>query len=636
MQMLRLNPEFESAESFARNGEVNIEIELNDNPNLEQRRHFSPAELTEQKVAFLALVTECSNQLKSYQESYPAQVPSLKSDKKKALSLKNELLFICFILKRQYELDLACGGETAAKEHEESLLSCTTLIQKLREDVEKITPEAQIQSLFLRTGNYLKYLWVTLYAWLAKQAQQIADGDVDVINNYIGIVSERRAYVAYSGMVGAQFLELISAETLNDPQAHEALTKFSPRTVFMYYFLYLTRIFLTLNALFRSKKTNDGRPALSCWEQFQTQWPQRKFIFLNDFIAIFLTMMRFSEGTTEQSANLLGVSLLLVNVFFSVWRHLSESTEYNHRMESMRAEIKALKMKKMAFMKQLHQLEKINKQFSLKIKIEDVKLKVEQVDVNINALEKKLAKTEVDWKFRRYQLIANWAYYLGLAIFFSVMCFPGATSLIMKVLGSASCFALNIANAAVTGKLDIARSKETHKQSLILQIELIIKFEKTDDLFVKKNLFIELMELDAESQSQDKLINYKSKQLKQQVLTDASFPTILFIATAFMSLGTGIGLVMACYGLLYLINKSLESGLTTIKDYEFDEKEFCEFDPQEKIIQVEKQLKHLYSHKLSINPLEKSGFFKSGTAKQLKQEQKDKKDQDLTGFSKTD
>ncbi|KTC86932.1 hypothetical protein [Legionella brunensis] len=532
-------------------------------------------------------------------------------------NLGNSLAGINTCLKRLEELNFELNEPPVAEKN-------TSLESEEKLDPEK-KKEKQLQKALAASEKHLKYLGLTILApWLTTKILEFASMKESELSGategkkttlaieWMSAVNGRRLYWVWGGGMLASVLELLAFhKTLPTDQIEQAqkhLSTPSPVTGYMSWLLYYTRFGINLGLLL--KHTIAGpwmskeEAKIPAWERFKTQWAQRKFALLNDSIWATANMVCFfwlkGPGALGYAGNIVTAGLLLMDLALTIWGLVEESTKHNKEMEAFTKKQTEFK-KKAALMEGLilgHQraLE------VLKTEIEDFennqKVKQllgellvyqkekEQIDLELKHLKKLIKQSEMEWKYKKYGLVSNVAYAAGLLLAFSLFCcffFPPAALapalvIAIGVAGAALCFTLTILYAAVNGGLEIDKTKASIKEAREECQELMKLFTDTDDVNVKKQLYLQSKGLMAESKYQEEMVRFQAIKLVRSIFIDAFIPAIVFASLVFMPLGIGLGVMAAGLAIAlisHIIINQFEPKHEKIEDLEnFDRKEF--------------------------------------------------------------
>ena len=502
--------------------------------------------------------------------------------------LREELLFAFYIFSAQYQLDEAEHRRQGLSERSEQIKTCAVLLNTLKivpEEGREETPEQQLSRAIDDSDKHAKYLGLTLIApLLAEKMVDLAagttidaeqwknPGKTAVIKEWMGELNGRRLYWVWANSLLGSVFALLPNDFANNSQAQLAVGTLSPITGYMSWILYYTRFGINLSLLLKHTIAGPWMSVkereIPMWERFKTQWDQRKFSLLNDSIWATANMASFlwltGSGMLGYFGNVATTVLLLMDVSLTIWRFYEEDTQHNANLARYEAEMAAL-------------LEKID--------LKDVEGR-HVIGLQLDGVLKAKKQCEVDWQYKKYNLVNDLVYAASLMIAFVLMCsflFPPvaivpATALILGLAGGAMCFLLNMAYAAVASGLEIMASREKNQSVADECNVLLLKFGQADKEFVKKQLYLDMKRLAADSVYQERLVHFQKLKLVHAVLIDALVPPLVFVSFMFMPLGVGLAVLAAGLALAVIAHYILkEFAPVAAKLPELDEDEYAIF-----------------------------------------------------------
>lgn len=512
-----------------------------------------------------------------------ATFPYLKVEQRQVL--EDELLFTFYLLSAKYQLDKAESRYQNLKEYNHQLKHCATLINALRIKSQPKTPETMLKEELDDSEKHLKYLGLTVVGpFAAEKSIEFSGGNTGILKQWMGDINERRLYWVWGGGLLSSVMELIPNDFANKQQAQRVLDAPSPALGYISWILYYARFGIELSLLlkhtFKGPWMSKEEAAIPMWERFKTQWQQRKFQLLNDSVWATVNLVTFfwltGSGMLGYWGNALTAVLLLVDASLTLWRFSEESTRHNEEMRRLERDLTHL-----------------HEQLTAKgIAPQEERL----LHRRIMSLTRQKQQREFDWKYKQYGLINDVTYSVGLIITFSVVCcffFPPAalapaTALLFGVAGAALCFALTLAYTAVSGSLELAKIRN-NKQLAKQECEALLeRFKASDDSFEKKQLYLDMKQLMADSEHQQRILRFQKINLVRSILIDAMMPALMFSALMFMPMGIGIGVIAAGMALALLSRIVLNrfepkaSGLP-----EFDEHAYQRFEHNPDLIQLQ-------------------------------------------------
>ncbi len=518
--------------------------------------NIEPLPLFRQRGSLTVLLDRVGPELDN---TNPAIFKFLNSYQRKAL--KRELLFAFYVLSAQYQLDESEHRRQGLQARSEQIKKCAKLIYILRHTPrlgEKEPLGYSLEKAIFDSEKHAKYLGLKFVGpFIAEKMVELSSettprakewrraGKTGVIKDWMGEINGRRLYWVWGGGLLRTVIGMLPNDFTNKSQAQKALSVPMPLTGYMSWILYYTRFGINLSLLLKHTIAgpwmSEKERQIPAWERFQTQWQQRKFALLNDSIWATANLACFFWLTGRGLAGYFGdvatVGLLLMDTCLTVWRFYEESTAHNQDMARYNNDIQLLD-------KKIKSSDKKN----LALEIERDKL--------VEARE----LCDINWKYKKYGLINDLVYATSLMLAFSLMCcffFPPlamipATAIILGVTGAALSFVLTLAYTAVTNGIDLAKTEQSRQSSKRQCETLLCRFKELkaesgadENGFVKKQLYLEMQRLKADSDYQERLVNYKRLQLVRAILNDVLLPPLIFVSFMFLPLGIGLGVLAA-------------------------------------------------------------------------------------------
>lgn len=501
-------------------------------------------------------------------------------------ALEQDLLFSFYIFSAQYQLDEAEHRRQGLQERNEQIKRCADLINKLRNAPnmgDDETPEQIHARAIDDSDKHVKYLGLTVLAPLiAEKMVEVTEGRVEqwespnktgVIKDWMGAVNGRRLYWVWANAMLSSVFAMLPQDFANNPQAKRAVGALSPVTGYMSWILYYTRFGINLSLLLKHTIAgpwmSEKEREVPVLERFKTQWDQRKFSLLNDSIWATANMACFlwliGSGTLGYLGNVTTTALLLMDVGLTAWRFHGEYTQHNKEMLRYEGDLRALRDK---------------------IKTENDDEKKQLLVLQLDALLKAEKQCKVEWTYKKYGLVNDLAYATLLMIAFSLMCcflFPPAmiapaTALILGLAGAAMCFVLNTAYAAVAGYMEMDKPRAKGRAAKE-ECKLLLKtFTDAKDDGVKKQLYLDMKQLMADSVYQDQLVHFQKLKMIQAFVIDVLVPPLVFVSFMFMPFGIGLAVLAAGFALAVIAHYILKSyAPDAIKMPTLDENEYDAF-----------------------------------------------------------
>lgn len=496
----------------------------------------------------------------------PASFPYLSQTQRKALL--RELLFAFYIFSAQYKLDSAEHRWQNQKIYGALIKQCADLINELKKSSKALSPETILTTATDDDyGKHAKYLGLTIVApFVTERVMELSSttvkewkgtGSSNVLIKWMNDINALRLYWVWGGGLLSSTLDMLSEDLGNKLQTRDAMVAHAPITGYMSWVLYYARFGINLGLLLKHTIAgpwmSEEERQIPAWERFKTQWEQRKFSLLNDSIWGMANMVCFfwltGRGMMGHMGNVVTTALLLMDVCLSTWRFLEESTQHNADMVRYERDIKALR-------------EAINKEG---IAAEEKEI----LQLQLSSLLKARHQSEFNWRYKKYGLANDLTYAVCLLTAFALMCcflFPPAaiapaTALILGIIGASLCFTFTVAYSAATGSLDIAKTHAS-KQEAKNECKLLLQeFMDSDDEFIKKQLYLDMKQLAADTEYQKRVIQYQKMKLVRSVLIDILIPPLVFVSFMFLPMGIGLGVLaagLALAGITYLILKQFE------------------------------------------------------------------------------
>lgn len=503
--------------------------------------------------------------------------------------LKEELLFTFYLFSAQYQLDESEHQRQGLPALREYIKKTASYIDLLTELETEATPQSLLNRIINDSEKNAKYLGLTFIAPIiieklfefttgklktpAKEWQ--GAGKTATAIEEMTNVNGLRLYWVWGRSLLSSVLEMLPADFANNAQTKEIIAAPAPYTGYMSWILYFTRFGINLGLLLkhtiRGPWMSQEERQIPWWDRFTTQWDQRKFVLLNDSIWGMVNLACFfwllGEGLLGYMGNVATGLLLIMDIGLTVWKFWQASTEHNAAMLRYKHDLESLKQKMTA-------------------SPEDPKLLLQY-----KALLRSQAHCELEWKYKKYSMVNDYFYALNLFIAFSILCsifFPPlalvpATLKIFAVVGAVLCFTVTTVYAAISGKIDIAKSRKLNTLADDEAKGLLEEFKKKDmPDFVRKQLYLDIKQELATSDYQQKLAKYQKMQMVRGLLVDVLIPPLVFVSFMFMPFGIGLGVLafgLAIAAISKLILHRFEPKAPELPD--FDEAAFKEMDQLE-------------------------------------------------------
>jgi hypothetical protein len=506
-------------------------------------------------------------------------------DKKDSLLRELQVTYLLLLAQKKHE---QTHQKTENLEsYEGSIQKCQQLIDSL--NYKKVCKAQNIKESpehgYFADGHPEKYLFLDLALWFGEKIERIASGHTKTIKEAMGWFNEKRLYWVWGGGLLKTVLDLVPPDFFNADQANKTVRTPDPYTGALSWGLYYFRGALNLSLLL--KHTINGpwmseEESKTPWtERFLTQWDQRKFTLLNDFVwatgnclCYFILTGKGALGTWGDA---LTIGLLAFDICLAVWDFEEQRTKYINEMKTYDKEIQTVK-------------ELIKNAESELDGDETEKKRLRELYLQLQALEKARKHCQRDWDYQGISLTTNIAYAVGLMLAFALLAVPflpitGSLLVAFAVTGTVLCFAFTVINNAVKGGMEIYKAyeskkeaQEEYKNKLVLFHELLSNNPDLDDN-EKKLLFLEIKKTMAETEYQRQMVVFQSIHLVRSLILETFIPAIIFVNLVFLPLGVGFAVIGAAIGLAFLTNYAINKLFTPEKETlkEFDEKEYLAF-----------------------------------------------------------
>ena len=146
----------------------------------------------------------------------------------------------------------------------------------------------------------------------------------------------------------------------------------------------------------------------------------------------------------------------------------------------------------------------------------------------------------------------------------------------LGVIGAALCFTLTVAYAAVSGAIDIAKSKATGQMAHEDLKDLLQQFKESKDDSIKKYVFLDIKQALAKSEFQESIVKFQKMELVRAVLVNLLIPPLIFVSFILIPVGMGTPVLAAGFALAVISNmilnmyKPVEGKLPKFDQQEYD------------------------------------------------------------------
>lgn len=554
----------------------------------ELRRNKMVADLIEyrKKQGCVDFLTPLSFHLNILAETDEVLFPFMQQDKKESLLRELQVTYLLLLAQKRHEQ--THQKTENLKTYDAKIKQCQHLIDALiyKKICEAQNIEESPEYGYGTDGHPEQYLFIELGQWFAEKIESIASRKTKSIKDAMGWFNEKRLYWVWGGGLLKTFFDyLVPLDFFNAKEANQAVRAPDPYTGALSWGLYYFRGALNLSLLL--KHTINGpwmseEESQTPWtERFLTQWDQRKFTLLNDFVwatgnclCYFLLTGKGALGTWGDA---LTIGLLAFDICLACWDFEEQRTKYINEMNNFDKEIQTVK-------------ELIKNHESDPDADETDKKRLREFYLQLQALEKAKMHCKRDWDYQGITLTTNIAYAVGLMLAFALLAVPflpvtGPLLVAFAVTGTVLCFAFTVINNAVKGGMEIYKAyeskkeaQEDYKNKLFLFHELLSNNPNLDDN-EKKLLFLEIKQTMAETEYQQQMIKFQIIHLIRSLILEAFLPAVIFVNLVFLPTGVGLALIGAAIGLAFLTNYLINQFFTPEKEVlkEFDEKEYLAF-----------------------------------------------------------
>lgn len=586
--------------------------------NPQKKTKIDATKLSNNRLFFPALLTHYTKELTYAKNAFL-------TEEEQGLR-REELLFTFYLLYSQYQLDELEGQRQTLASQQEKMTLCSNLIQDLHNapPIDKpITPAKMLARAVDESNKGMRLLGLTIVArWLVDRMYEVynTDGKTVILKDWMDAVNGKRLYWVWGGGMLASVLDLLSDDFFNKMQAQERLGLPSPFTGNMSWMLYYARggiqLFMLLKHTIRNDWMEEDEKDILWTERFQTQWAQRKFFLLNDSIWATANMVCFfwlkGSGMAGYYGNVLTAGLLLMDVTLTTikfheecTKHNKETAAYDRDMAILQEQIDAIEQKLIPSHIPLDESEKS---------------RLEKEKISLQAQKDKIAKMkdscEFNWKFTKYGLINDLIYAIALLLAFAVNCsfflLPGAvlatTALNLAFVGALLCFALTTATTAMSGILELNKTKQSQEQIRTKCKDALLKLGPEKDENLQKQYYLTIQSLINDTKYHQEMVTYQRKQILRSVLIDSFLPMLVFVS---LFLPTSKSLAVLAVGLVLgeESNRIIEnSAPNTTELPKFDDEKFKDFTCSVKEAYKQDTKLTEFSAKL-LGETKKSSFF---------------------------
>ncbi|KTD42662.1 hypothetical protein [Legionella parisiensis] len=498
--------------------------------------------------------------------------------RKEELAFNLKITLLLLLAQKKHEIDYQKTENVST--YNQQIKRCSELLERLDPDYRQ-----RIEMHYAGSeAKPVKYLGISVGQLLAEEMVDFPGSTTKTIKEYMGKINEARLYWVW----GSTFLKTVVGhlpDYMYAAQAPGAMKTPDFLTGNLSWILYYARFYLELGLLL--KHTIQGpwmsaEEAKTPWqERFQTQFAQRKFALLNDFLWGTANLLCFFKlngvGALGTAGDVLTIVLLVFDIVVSAWEFEEQRTKYNKAMLQYEEDLERLE----------NQLQ-VLKEREVKGKLDEVELTAKrQIEVQIRNLEREKLKCYRDWQLQKISLINNIAYAVGLMLAFVVLTAPfmpiSAPVLgIMLIAGAAVCLAFTIINNAIKGGIELYKTYKTlqeqnqdHDDKVKELLRLLRKNPNLSEN-QKKLLYLEIKQLQAETEYQKQMMIYQSVNLARRIMIEALVPVAVLVSLVAVPLG-GLGIIPV---LIAAIALAIATQMLVDALFKPEEKKALEFDEE--------------------------------------------------------
>ncbi|RUR18420.1 hypothetical protein ELY21_08145 [Legionella sp. km535] len=474
------------------------------------------------------------------------------------------------------------------KSYKASIKRCQQLIDAL--NYQKVCEEQQIDPApehgYATDGYPVTYSFIDLGQWFGEKMDEISSRATKTIKEAMGWFNEKRLYWVWGGGFLKTVLELLPPDFFNVSDATTVAKSPDPYTGALswalYYFRGSLNLFLLLKHTIKGPWMSEEESSTPWTQRFLTQWNQRKFTLLNDFVWATGNCLCYfvltGKGALGTWGDFLTIALLAFDIALAVWDFEENRTQFLKEMQEYDREIGEIK----------ELIKKINEDPEAD---ETEQKRLKEYYLQLQGLEKARRQCQKDWNYQNINLAANIGYAVGLMLAFTLVALPflpitGPLLLALSITGTVLCFAFTVINNAVKGGIEIYKAYESKKEAqqdyknkLAEFHELLLKNPDLDDN-EKKLMFLEIKKTLAETEYQKQMIVFQTMHLVRSLIMETFIPAFIFVNLVFLPMGIGLAFLGAAFVLAIctnlLINKLFTPEKMALKEFdELEYKAFC-------------------------------------------------------------
>lgn len=535
-----------------------------------ERKFVDPlVELLIENGEFLTPLSYYQDILKRTNKIFIVYMPE---EQKKVLKQQLQTTYLLLLAQKKYELELGTFGNQTA--YIKQIESC-------EEYLDLLNPNIQAQSEAQRSLSKEKpvlYLGIGLGIELSHKMLEVTEGKYETFSQTINWLNDRRLYWIWGSSFILSILDSLPHDFFHKTTATKTVLSLDPYAGVISWALYYFRFSLQLGLLLRhviaGPWMSEKEKQIPLSQRFLTQWEQRKYAILNDFLWGTCNLVCFFWLIAKKGlgpwGDLLNTILFFFDISAAIWSFEEKQTQYMKKLHEYQDEITRIKGK-IALLD-----EKQDKQ------------KIALYQTELDDVTKAYTQHKKDWDYYKLQLLNECAYCVSLTLAFVLLAAPffplaGVNLLAVTMTGAILCLVFTVIYNAVTNSLDIAKTKasvDELKENIQCKIAAFNELSKMPhEENELKFLFLEIKQLQADSKHQEQIRVLQTMHFYRQLLFDALFPAIILTSLVFLPLATGLPVIGISLVFAYFSYKMIDSTYAPVEEEltEFPEEEYLAF-----------------------------------------------------------
>lgn len=452
--------------------------------------------------------------------------------------LERQLRIAYLLVLAEHQKQIALNVYEHYSEYPAAIARCAALLDKLNPEFQKL-PSAQH---YLVPEKPLRFLGLSF----GSEALEWMDLQTINLRQKLTELNQKRLYWIWGSSLLKTLLELTPDTVFNDTNNKSLAYLIDPYSSMLSWTLYYFRFSINLNLLIKHTISGpwmtEEESKIPWTERFLTQWDQRKFNLLNDSIWGVANMACAFWLNAEKGLGAWGdfitIGLLLFDLCLAIWafeeaktKHYAEARQFDETIAKMYHKIQALREKP----------DTNNKSILI-------------VQTQLADLEKARRRCLKNWEFDKAAFLNELTYSVQLLIAFTLLTMPfitlpAMTLLAITTVGAVLCLFVTVVYNTKAAKIDIAKitslQEETHEaRSLKLSCFRDLKdCEEPDVENQRKGLFLEILQLKAETHYQQEVILLQTMHMYRKALLESLVPLVLYASLTCFPLGIGLGII---------------------------------------------------------------------------------------------